>query len=77
MGDECQHANQGRCPAFFQIRYYIIFPVLQTKCPQVSGENGSSSSKLSFLPEEDEPSEVDNREKELLIERIQSIKEEK
>ncbi|XP_066491862.1 unconventional myosin-IXb isoform X2 [Tiliqua scincoides] len=48
-----------------------------TKSPQVPGENGTSSSKLSFLPEEDEPSEVDNREKELLIERIQSIKEEK
>ncbi|KAL8177927.1 UNVERIFIED_CONTAM: hypothetical protein K2H54_023642, partial [Gekko kuhli] len=47
------------------------------KSPPGTGANSSSSPKLVFLPEEDEATEADNREKELLMERIQSIKEEK
>ncbi|XP_067329620.1 unconventional myosin-IXb isoform X1 [Anolis sagrei] len=44
--------------------------------PQSTVSDGSSSvPKLGFLPEEEE--EADNREKELLMERIQSLKEEK
>ncbi|KAM3854961.1 unconventional myosin-IXb isoform 2-T2 [Vipera latastei] len=45
----------------------------QNKSPQTTGAS-STSPKLGRLPEEEE---TDNREKELLIERIQSIKEEK
>ncbi|XP_015282170.1 PREDICTED: unconventional myosin-IXb [Gekko japonicus] len=47
------------------------------KSPPGTGANSSSSPKLVFLPEEEEATEADNREKELLMERIQSIKEEK
>nr|XP_008122430.1 PREDICTED: unconventional myosin-IXb [Anolis carolinensis] len=45
--------------------------------PQSTVSDGGSGSapKLGFLPEEEE--EADNREKELLMERIQSLKEEK
>ncbi|OXB58735.1 hypothetical protein ASZ78_010621 [Callipepla squamata] len=50
--------------------------VLQTKSPQVKG-NDSGSSELDSVHEEEEVSEADNREKEILIDRIQSIKEEK
>ncbi|NXJ07892.1 MYO9B protein, partial [Odontophorus gujanensis] len=47
-----------------------------TKSPQVKG-NDSGSSELDSVREEEEVSEADNREKEILIDRIQSIKEEK
>ncbi|XP_043358557.1 unconventional myosin-IXb isoform X7 [Dermochelys coriacea] len=47
-----------------------------SKSPQVRG-NDNSFPELGSLQEEDEVSDVDNREKEILIERIQSIKEEK
>ncbi|XP_065604864.1 unconventional myosin-IXb isoform X5 [Cyrtonyx montezumae] len=47
-----------------------------TKSPQVKG-NDSGSSELDSVHEEEEVSEADNREKEILIDRIQSIKEEK
>uniref|UniRef100_A0A803YPL9 Myosin IXB n=1 Tax=Meleagris gallopavo TaxID=9103 RepID=A0A803YPL9_MELGA len=50
--------------------------VLQSKSPQVKG-NDSGNSELGSLHEEEEVSEADNREKEILIDRIQSIKEEK
>ncbi|XP_063003177.1 unconventional myosin-IXb isoform X2 [Elgaria multicarinata webbii] len=46
----------------------------RSKAPQSAGANGTPPPTLGFLPEEEEP---DNREKELLMERIQSIKEEK
>ncbi|XP_075759078.1 unconventional myosin-IXb isoform X2 [Pelodiscus sinensis] len=46
------------------------------KSPQDKG-NDDNFPKLESLREEDEASDVDNREKEILIERIQSIKEEK
>lgn len=49
---------------------------LQSKSPQVKG-NDSSNSELDSLNEEEEVSEADNREKEILIDRLQSIKEEK
>ncbi|XP_061457369.1 unconventional myosin-IXb isoform X8 [Rhineura floridana] len=45
-----------------------------SKYPVSPGGNDSTSPKLGFIPEEEER---DSREKELLIERIQSIKEEK
>ncbi|XP_034293501.1 unconventional myosin-IXb isoform X3 [Pantherophis guttatus] len=45
----------------------------RSKSPQTIGASGTSP-KLGLLPEEEE---TDNREKELLMERIQSIKEEK
>nr|XP_056723553.1 unconventional myosin-IXb [Euleptes europaea] len=48
-----------------------------SKSPPSTRANNSSSPKLVFLPEEEEAAEADNREKELLMERIQSIKEEK
>ncbi|XP_077187964.1 unconventional myosin-IXb isoform X3 [Paroedura picta] len=48
-----------------------------SKSPPSTGTNSSSFSKLALLPEEEEAAEADNREKELLMERIQSIKEEK
>ncbi|XP_039371333.1 unconventional myosin-IXb isoform X9 [Mauremys reevesii] len=47
-----------------------------SKSPQDKG-NDNSFPELGSLQEEDEVSDVDNREKEILIERIQSIKEEK
>ncbi|XP_031459871.1 unconventional myosin-IXb isoform X4 [Phasianus colchicus] len=47
-----------------------------SKGPQVKG-NDSGNSELGSLHEEEEVSEADNREKEILIDRIQSIKEEK
>nr|XP_048687275.1 unconventional myosin-IXb isoform X6 [Caretta caretta] len=47
-----------------------------SKSPQDRG-NDNSFPELGSLQEEDEVSDVDNREKEILIERIQSIKEEK
>ncbi|XP_010723366.1 unconventional myosin-IXb [Meleagris gallopavo] len=47
-----------------------------SKSPQVKG-NDSGNSELGSLHEEEEVSEADNREKEILIDRIQSIKEEK
>ncbi|NXI62701.1 MYO9B protein, partial [Anseranas semipalmata] len=47
-----------------------------SKSPQVKG-NDSGNSELDSLHEEEEASEADNREKEILIDRIQSIKEEK
>ncbi|XP_060088740.1 unconventional myosin-IXb [Heteronotia binoei] len=48
-----------------------------SKSPPGQGASGGGSPKLLLLPEEDEAAEADNREKELLMERIQSIKEEK
>ncbi|XP_042743151.1 unconventional myosin-IXb isoform X5 [Lagopus leucura] len=47
-----------------------------SKSPQVKG-NDSGNAELGSLHEEEEVSEADNREKEILIDRIQSIKEEK
>ncbi|XP_040393324.1 unconventional myosin-IXb isoform X2 [Cygnus olor] len=47
-----------------------------SKSPQIKG-NDSSNSELDSLNEEEEVSEADNREKEILIDRLQSIKEEK
>uniref|UniRef100_A0A8C3K3B4 Myosin IXB n=1 Tax=Calidris pygmaea TaxID=425635 RepID=A0A8C3K3B4_9CHAR len=47
-----------------------------TKSSQVKGSE-SGNSELDSLHEEEEVSEADNREKEILIDRIQSIKEEK
>ncbi|NXY87892.1 MYO9B protein, partial [Alcedo cyanopectus] len=47
-----------------------------SKSSQVKG-NDSGSSELDLVHEEEEASEADNREKEILIDRIQSIKEEK
>ncbi|XP_075380295.1 unconventional myosin-IXb isoform X4 [Mycteria americana] len=47
-----------------------------SKSSQVKG-NDSGNSELDSLHEEEEVSEADNREKEILIDRIQSIKEEK
>uniref|UniRef100_A0A8C3XLG2 Myosin IXB n=1 Tax=Chelydra serpentina TaxID=8475 RepID=A0A8C3XLG2_CHESE len=49
---------------------------VSSKSPQDQG-NDNSIPELGSLREEDEVSDVDNREKEILIERIQSIKEEK
>uniref|UniRef100_A0A8C3HN03 Myosin IXB n=1 Tax=Chrysemys picta bellii TaxID=8478 RepID=A0A8C3HN03_CHRPI len=49
---------------------------VSSKSPQDKG-NDNSFPELGSLREEDEVSDVDNREKEILIERIQSIKEEK
>ncbi|XP_064353435.1 unconventional myosin-IXb isoform X2 [Dromaius novaehollandiae] len=46
------------------------------KSPQAKGDD-SNNSELGSLREEEEGSEADNREKEILIDRIQSIKEEK
>ncbi|NWS61978.1 MYO9B protein, partial [Chunga burmeisteri] len=47
-----------------------------SKSSQAKG-NDSGNSELDSLHEEEEVSEADNREKEILIDRIQSIKEEK
>ncbi|NWR60598.1 MYO9B protein, partial [Bucorvus abyssinicus] len=47
-----------------------------SKSSQVKGNDGGNS-ELDLLHEEEEVSEADNREKEILIDRIQSIKEEK
>ncbi|PKU30989.1 unconventional myosin-ixb [Limosa lapponica baueri] len=47
-----------------------------SKSSQVKGSE-SGNSELDSLREEEEVSEADNREKEILIDRIQSIKEEK
>ncbi|NWW44363.1 MYO9B protein, partial [Pedionomus torquatus] len=49
---------------------------MRSKSSQVKG-NDSGNSQLDSLHEEEEASEADNREKEILIDRIQSIKEEK
>uniref|UniRef100_A0A8C8S919 Myosin IXB n=1 Tax=Pelusios castaneus TaxID=367368 RepID=A0A8C8S919_9SAUR len=59
------------------LRQNTVSPTfLQSKSPQVKGEDNSFP-ELGSLQEEDEVSDADNREKEILIERIQSIKEEK
>uniref|UniRef100_A0A674H8J7 Myosin IXB n=1 Tax=Taeniopygia guttata TaxID=59729 RepID=A0A674H8J7_TAEGU len=50
--------------------------VLQNKNSQVKG-NDSGTSELDLVHEEEDVSEANNREKEILIDRIQSIKEEK
>lgn len=50
--------------------------LLQGKSLQVKGSD-SGNSELDSLHEEEDVSEADNREKEILIDRIQSIKEEK
>ncbi|KAM9265293.1 unconventional myosin-IXb isoform 2-T2 [Morus bassanus] len=47
-----------------------------SKSSQVKG-NDSGNSELDLVHEEEEVSEADNREKEILIDRLQSIKEEK
>ncbi|NXT93192.1 MYO9B protein, partial [Anhinga rufa] len=47
-----------------------------SKSSQVKG-NDSGNSELDSVHEEEEVSEADNREKEILIDRLQSIKEEK
>ncbi|NXV35629.1 MYO9B protein, partial [Rissa tridactyla] len=49
---------------------------MRSKSSQVKG-NESGNLELDSLHEEEEVSEADNREKEILIDRIQSIKEEK
>ncbi|NWT37074.1 MYO9B protein, partial [Chroicocephalus maculipennis] len=49
---------------------------MRSKSSQVKG-NESGNLELDSLREEEEVSEADNREKEILIDRIQSIKEEK
>ncbi|NXV51966.1 MYO9B protein, partial [Uria aalge] len=49
---------------------------MRSKSLQVKGSE-SGNSELDSLHEEEEVSEADNREKEILIDRIQSIKEEK
>ncbi|NWX71482.1 MYO9B protein, partial [Alca torda] len=49
---------------------------MRSKSSQVKGSE-SGNSELDSLHEEEEVSEADNREKEILIDRIQSIKEEK
>ncbi|NXN46275.1 MYO9B protein, partial [Rhinoptilus africanus] len=49
---------------------------MRSKSSEVKG-NESGNSELDSLREEEEVSEADNREKEILIDRIQSIKEEK
>ncbi|NXN51211.1 MYO9B protein, partial [Rynchops niger] len=49
---------------------------MRSKSSQAKG-NESGNSELDSLHEEEEVSEADNREKEILIDRIQSIKEEK
>ncbi|NXU54206.1 MYO9B protein, partial [Turnix velox] len=49
---------------------------MRIKSSQAKG-NDSGNSELDPLREEEEVSEADNREKEILIDRIQSIKEEK
>ncbi|NXN26239.1 MYO9B protein, partial [Nycticryphes semicollaris] len=49
---------------------------MRSKSSQVKG-NDSGNSQLDSLHEEEEVSEADNREKEILIDHIQSIKEEK
>uniref|UniRef100_A0A8D0H190 Myosin IXB n=1 Tax=Sphenodon punctatus TaxID=8508 RepID=A0A8D0H190_SPHPU len=54
----------------------IHLSFLQNKSTQTAGSD-KSFPELGSLREEQDVSEVDNREKEILIERIQSIKEEK
>ncbi|NXL93278.1 MYO9B protein, partial [Alectura lathami] len=68
------------------LRQHTLWPVklgfsspyegMLSKSPQVQGSD-SGNSELDSLHEEEEVSEADNREKEILIDRIQSIKEEK
>uniref|UniRef100_A0A8C9FER6 Myosin IXB n=1 Tax=Pavo cristatus TaxID=9049 RepID=A0A8C9FER6_PAVCR len=65
-----QNTDMGRC---LGLSHKFV---LQSKSPQVKGNDGGSS-ELGSLHEEEEVSEADNREKEILIDRIQSIKEEK
>ncbi|XP_023372904.1 unconventional myosin-IXb isoform X3 [Otolemur garnettii] len=48
-----------------------------SKGPKAQGSQGSSLEELEVLPEEEAASGDEDREKEILIERIQSIKEEK
>ncbi|XP_052555898.1 unconventional myosin-IXb isoform X7 [Tympanuchus pallidicinctus] len=60
----------------FAFRRLSLLRQNTSKSPQVKG-NDSGNSELGSLHEEEEVSEADNREKEILIDRIQSIKEEK
>ncbi|XP_042300378.1 unconventional myosin-IXb-like, partial [Sceloporus undulatus] len=67
----CLVNSQGGLPAS------SFSSLLQKKnAPQDTAPDSGTSPKLGFLPEEEEE-EADNREKELLTERIQSLKEEK
>lgn len=50
--------------------------LLQNKSPTARGSS-SVPEELGVLPEEETPGDDEDREKEILIERIQSIKEEK
>uniref|UniRef100_A0A7M4G1Y8 Myosin IXB n=1 Tax=Crocodylus porosus TaxID=8502 RepID=A0A7M4G1Y8_CROPO len=51
--------------------------LLQNKSPQPKGNDDNDFPELGLLQEEEEASDAEKREKEILIERIQSIKEEK
>ena len=50
---------------------------LQIKNPKARGSSSSGPEELGVLPEEEAAGGDEDREKEILLERIQSIKEEK
>ncbi|XP_053906200.1 unconventional myosin-IXb isoform X4 [Cuculus canorus] len=87
--DEINHLEAAESIAFRRLsllRQNTLWPVklgfsspyegVLSKSSQGKG-NDSGNSELDSLHEEEEVSEADNREKEILIDRIQSIKEEK
>ncbi|XP_056194827.1 unconventional myosin-IXb isoform X3 [Falco biarmicus] len=68
--------NQLEAAESIAFRRLSLLQQNTSKSSQVKG-NDSGNSELDLLHEEEEVSEADNREKEILIDRIQSIKEEK
>ncbi|KAM6189409.1 unconventional myosin-IXb isoform 6-T7 [Sarcoramphus papa] len=84
--NQLEAAESIACRRLSLLRQNTLWPVklgfsspyegMLSKSSQVKG-NDSGNSELDSLHEEEEVSEADNREKEILIDRIQSIKEEK
>ncbi|KAM6231486.1 unconventional myosin-IXb isoform 3-T8 [Spheniscus humboldti] len=68
--------NQLEAAESIAFRRLSLLQQNTSKSSQVKGSD-SGNSELDSLHEEEEVSEADNREKEILIDRIQSIKEEK
>ncbi|RMC00899.1 hypothetical protein DUI87_22585 [Hirundo rustica rustica] len=71
-----EEINQLEAAESFAFRRLSLLRQNTSKSSQVKG-NDSGTSELDSVHEEEDVSEANNREKEILIDRIQSIKEEK
>lgn len=71
-----EEINQLEAAESFAVRRLSLLRQNTSKSSQVKG-NDSGTSELDSVREEEDVCEANNREKEILIDRIQSIKEEK